>query len=254
MSSLIARNDTCPHCHADNAVYGEFWTSGEYKYGCCVCGCSAMFRFKREAGKLVYRTTMIPIDQVVLTVRSFAALNEFGTGHVVWESSLPEDADTAFIELYLAHKGDEIAQQYPGFVFPDLASLQKGGSTGVTCAIEKRLQSPSWKDGEPYICLNRRLHRLELQENEGKRVLAVHKVRYWERERTGGGFIYIADVRGETQFCRELPTDITIRRAERLWAAHINQNTDHTQSYLTLMRDGNLQVLKGTLPGPDGIF
>ena len=60
--------------------------------------------------------------------------------------------------------------------------------------------------------------------------------------------ISVMDHQGDTQFSMMLPPGTTIRRAQRLWAAHSNEHTDFNNSYMTLMQDGKLQLLKGSLP------
>lgn len=60
--------------------------------------------------------------------------------------------------------------------------------------------------------------------------------------------ISMMDHQGNTQFSMMLPPGTTIRRAQRLWGAHSNEHTDFNNSYMTLMQDGKLQILKGSLP------
>lgn len=249
MSGVTVAYDPCPCCQS-NLLFGDHnCNTGEHTYQCIACGSHEKLQFRRSAGKRLYREIAIPLEQVVLTVR--INNSKGAVMPVVWEAEIPAQADTNFIYLFLNHKKEEINAQYPGFPFPDLGAIERQFDAYAFCAVEQRLQHPSRKDNLPYIRRSYIGNQFEIRRSSNGDELIVLKQKYTAKSGVGGGVIAIMDIQGSTQFWRTFPPGTTVRRAQRLWAAHVNANTDVQKSYMTLMQNGTLRVLQGALPVPE---
>lgn len=246
MAGTIIAYESCPNCQADQ-LFGELnCRTGERTYRCLACGNYEKLQFHWRDGEPSYKMVTIPLEQVALTVRINNSKSR--TLPVVWDSEVPEQADTDFIYLFLNQKEKEINERYPGFLFPDLAAIGQQFDAYAFCAVEKRLPHPSRRDTLPYIRMSYPANKFEIRTNNDRRELVASKRKYTAKLKVGGGVISIMNDQGNPGFWLPLPPGTTVRRAQRLWAAHINEHTDYQNSYMTLMQDGKLQVLKGTLP------
>ena len=246
MGTAIFHDDKCPNCGSDKVFVELNCSTQEYAQYCAACGSYESFFFRYHANRLVQKTTVLPLDKVALTVRICSS--DGGTDAVVWDAPLPAGADTEFIEHYLGHRHEELKRSHPQFAGPDLEALEKQHGGSALCCVEKRLDRPSSWDGQPYLCLSCIGSGLAIQEEHGQPVFLCRRARYKYRHSTGCGVIHIEDAAGATTYRRVFSRGTTEERALRLWAAHTGERTNYERSYMTLIADGKLRLLKGAKP------
>jgi len=217
----------------------------EYLHHCAACGTFEAFDFRYNENGLIQKTVPIPISQIALTARIFNPEGKINP--VVWDAPLPADADTDFIYHYLNRQHVELRQRYPHFAGPDFDALEKQYGDRPFCCVEKRLTQPSRRDGQPYIRLSYIGNSFDIESENGQPVFLFRRARYKYRHSKGQGVICIEYTNGKPIYWRTFSPGTTVNRAERLWAAHTNEHTNYEQSYMTLMVDGKLRVLKGSM-------
>ena len=252
MAGAIIAFEMCHHCKASQLFGERNCNTGERTYRCLACGNYETLQYHWRDGEPLYKVVTLPLDQVALTVRVNNSKSKILP--VVWDAVVPEQADTDFIYLFLNQKGKEISERYPGFSFPNLAAIGQQFNAYAFCAVEQRLPHPSRRDTLPYIRLSYPANRFEIRANGAGRELIISKRKYTAKFKVGGGVISIVDEQGNPDFWLPLPLGTTVRRAQRLWAAHVNEHTDYQNSYMTLMQNGQLQVLEGTLPVSENTY
>ncbi len=246
MAGIIIANDPCSRCQAEQLFGHPNGNTMECSLFCLACGSFDKLEFVWKDKKPFYKVISFPLEQAALTIRLQNPAGEVCP--VVWDSAIPEQADTAFIHLFRYGRWEDIQRQYPDLEIPNPVLIGRQFGTSAFCSIERRLAHPSRKDTLPYIRMSYDWNRLEIRRNAGQSELVVMKRKYISKSIVGGGMISVMDHQGDTQFSMMLPPGTTIRRAQRLWAAHSNEHTDFNNSYMTLMQDGKLQLLKGSLP------
>ena len=252
MAGIQIANGPCPHCQAAQ-LFGHFQgNTMERSLFCLACGSFEKLEFVWKDKKPLYKVVSFPLEQAALTIRLHNPNG--GVCPVVWDSAIPEQADTDFIHLFRYGRWADIRRQYPDFECPNPVLLGRQFESSAFCSIERRLAHPSRKDTLPYIRMSDDWNRLEIRQNAGQSELVVMKRKYISKSVAGGGMISMMDHQGNTQFTMMLPPGTTIRRAQRLWAAHSNEHTDFNDSYMTLMQDGKLQILKGSLPEQERLY
>lgn len=79
-------------------------------------------------------------------------------------------------------------------------------------------------------------------------MLLYRRARYKYHRSVGHGMICIEDMHSTVTYWRIFSLGTTENRARRLWAAHTDERTHCGRSYMTLMVDGKLRLLKGAKP------
>lgn len=244
MATSVFQNGTCPYCGSE-AVYEERnCCTQEFLSHCMACGSFESFDFRYNKNGLIQKTVSIPMDEIALTVRIFDP--KIGLKPIVWRSFLPMDADTDFLYHYLNERQTVLKKSHPGFTFPDLEILAEKYGNQPICCIERRSANSLGGDGQSYIQLNRPGNSFEIRTVGGVPVFLLKRARYKYRRSVGKGVICIEYTNGAPIYWRTFSPGTTVERAKRLWTAHANKNMDMAKSYMTLMADGKLQLLKGS--------
>lgn len=244
MGTAISNDKKCSHCGFERVFLEMNCCTQEFLRFCPACGSFESFDYRYNQDGLIEKTVALPLSEIALTVRICPL--EGGIDCVVWEAPLPVGADTDFVEHYLHHRHEELKQNHPMFACPDLNGLaqQHGGCT--FCCVEQRLDKPSKWDSQPYLCLSRIGSGFEIKERNGQRVFLYRRARYKYRRSVGHGVICIENINSTTTYWRVFSQGTSENRAKRLWEAHTDERTHYGRSYMSLMVDGKLRLLKGT--------
>ena len=245
MHPTLFQGDHCPYC-GSTVVYAERnCSTQEYLYHCMACGSFESFEFRVNKDGLIQKTVWIPLEEIALTVRIVdpAAAAQ----PVVWSAQMPADADTEFIYYFWNHRLEEMRQNYPQFIGPDLEALARQHGNQPICCIERRLGKSQGRDEQIYMRLNHLGNSFEIQAKNGTPALLFRRGRYKYHRSIGCGIICIEYTNGDPIYWRTFSAGTTANRAERLWRAHTTENTDFRHSYMTLMENGKLRVLRGSV-------
>ena len=171
MAGIIIANDPCSRCQAEQLFGHLNGNTMECSLFCLACGSFDKLEFVWKDKKPFYKVISFPLEQAALTIRLQNPTGEVCP--VVWDSVIPEQADTAFIHLFRYGRWEEIRRQYPDLEIPNPALIGRQFGTSAFCSIERRLAHPSRKDTLPYIRMSYDWNRLEIRRNAGQSELVV---------------------------------------------------------------------------------
>lgn len=245
MSSVNFFGDRCGRCGKNHLSGYQDCRSGEREYGCAACGEEVRFQFRRDEHGIVHQTHEIPLGDIRLTARARGTAENIREASVIWRTDIPACADTDFLYLFLNGRKEELRQRYPAFDCTPLYSIERKGQNGTLWCIE-RLLNPAEKGGEMQLKrLNFIGNQFELQRDQGN--LRFLEAQYDYHHRQGHGVAFVRYLDGSKPLFQVMAQGTTVEQADRIWNEHVNQNTDYSCSYLTLMRAGTLHVLRGNL-------